>query len=102
MLSTDLLRRDPDIIRRSLARRQQDVDIVDQLIAIDTKRRQALIELEELRSQRNDISKQIGEVLKTGGGIDVERRKDQVRDLGDRVHVLEGENRGFDEAFLHP
>ena len=98
MLSADLLRRDPDAIRRSLERRREDASVVDELVALDARRRDALMQVEGLRSRRNEASKHIGELMKRGGGPEADARREEVRELGERLGALEGEERELAES----
>ncbi|MEO8082887.1 MAG: serine--tRNA ligase [Ardenticatenales bacterium] len=50
----------PDAIRRALARRGEDVDVVDEIRTLDEERRAILTELEALKATRNTESKRIG------------------------------------------
>ena len=52
MLSIELIRRDPDQVRRALAARGEE-DPLEQLLEIDSRRRAVLTEGDELRAQRN-------------------------------------------------
>ena len=98
MLSADLLRRDPDAIRRSLERRREDASVVNELVALDARRRDALVQVEGLRSRRNEASKQIGELMKRGGGAEADARREEVRELGERLGALENEERELAES----
>ena len=99
MLSTDLLRRDPDAVRRSLERRREDAAVVGALAAIDARRRAVRGELEDLRARRNEASRRIGALLKGGGAVEAEARKGEVRALGERLGRLEDEEREQAAAF---
>ncbi len=99
MLSADLLRRNPDAIRRSLERRREDPSVVDDLVALDARRRDALAQVEELRSRRNEASKQIGALMKRGGGREANTQREEVRELGGRLGALENEERELAASF---
>ena len=99
MLSADLLRRNPDSIRRSLGLRREDSSVVDDLVGMDARRREAMVEIEAMRARRNEASKQIGELVKSGGGPEAEARKDEVRELGERLKALEDEERSLEASF---
>ncbi|KKK51679.1 hypothetical protein LCGC14_3112520, partial [marine sediment metagenome] len=53
MLSIQLIRENPDEVRRGLARRGADDIPLDDILALDTERRRNLQEVETLRSERN-------------------------------------------------
>ncbi len=87
MIDRALLRDNPDLIRQSLARRHFDYDL-DGLIALETRRRE-LLQVEALRAQRNELSKQIGQVLREGGSAD--ELKAQVHALAEQIAAQEAE-----------
>ena len=59
MISAQMIREQPDDIRRSLERRHAEAP-VDEAIAVDEQRRRVLVELEELRASRNTAGRAIG------------------------------------------
>ena len=99
MLSVNLLRRSPETIRRSLRRRGEDEGVVAELAAMDARRREALSELEELRSRRNEASREIGALMKSGAQEEADARKEAVRALGERAGALEDEARALEASF---
>ena len=99
MLSTNLLRRSPETIVRSLERRGEDSSVVADLARTDEQWRQALSELEELRAQRNEASKAIGNLMKSGARDEADARKEEVRVLGERLKTLEDEARTLETSF---
>ena len=60
MLALSLIRNDPDRVRRGLAARGEPPESLDAVLKLDEQRRAVLGELEEMRRQVNDISRQIG------------------------------------------
>ena len=60
MIDIKLLRENPDLIRASQKGRGEDVGIVDQVLALDEKRRAAINEFEALRAEQNTLSKAVG------------------------------------------
>ncbi|MBX9743093.1 MAG: serine--tRNA ligase [Chthoniobacterales bacterium] len=65
MLDIRLLREDPTFIKKQLARRSATfVMAVDEILACDTQRRETETALQQLRAERNRLSKEIG-VLKS-------------------------------------
>lgn len=57
MIDINLLRKDPELIRIALKNRQKDPKIIDQILKIDTTRRQSLLEVEKLRSEQNTLNR---------------------------------------------
>ena len=60
MIDIKFLRENPDVVRASQKGRGEDVTLVDQVIAIDEKRRAAINEFELLRAEQNTLSKSVG------------------------------------------
>lgn len=59
MLGIDLIRDDPDKVRRALEVRGDSEDI-DQILQLDERRRYVVHESDELRAHRNEVSRRIG------------------------------------------
>ncbi|MGI8632465.1 MAG: serine--tRNA ligase [Solirubrobacterales bacterium] len=82
------IRRDPGVARAALARRGA-ADALDELLALDERRRVLLPEVESGRARRNDVSRQIGEAKRTGAPA--EEAIAEMRDLSGRLKELEAE-----------
>jgi seryl-tRNA synthetase len=66
MLDLKLLRSDPERVKAALARRGAG-DQVDELLALDARRRELLPQVEDAQAERNAASKRIGEIKREGG-----------------------------------
>jgi len=64
MLDIKLFRENPDLIRRSEKKRFRGIENVDKVIEYDTKWRDGLKKLNELRAERNKLSKSFNETRK--------------------------------------
>ena len=64
MLDIRRLRTETESVKRALARRGADglVEAVDEVLGVDELRRSMLAEVNELKAQRNEVSKKIGEL----------------------------------------
>ncbi|NDA79675.1 MAG: serine--tRNA ligase [Actinobacteria bacterium] len=60
MIDIKLLRENPELVRQSQRSRGGNVEIVDQAIAADHNRRNAIVEFERVRAEQNVLSKSIG------------------------------------------
>ena len=90
MLSLQLIREQPDLVKAGLARRQEEPAVVDSIVELDARRRELLQESETLRARRNDVSRQIGAVAKSDPSkLDAVRA--EMREVGDRISALEQE-----------
>lgn len=98
MLNIDLIRRSPDVVRRSLSRRQDNPALVEHIVRLDDERRTIITEADTLRSRRNEASKTIGEMMKVGEERQAEAQKEAVRKMGERLKELDELLRGLDET----
>ena len=95
MLSIELIRRDPDLVRQALAARGEE-DPLDELLALDAQRRQAITEGDQLRSRRNDVSRRIGQA-RSSGQPPPQDVIDEMRQVGEQISRLEQETREAEE-----
>ncbi len=87
MLSRDLLRNHPDRVRAGLAARGADAGELDRWLSLDEDRRQLLVEVEDLKRQRNEASKAIGQIKREGG--DAEAQIAAVGEIKGKIEALE-------------
>jgi len=103
MLDIKVIREETDRVRRGLANRRAVVDL-DGLLARDVRRREIITESEQLKSERNAASKEIGLLMKTDRGA-AEAVKVRVRAAGDQIAGLDAELReeeaALNDALLH-
>ncbi|HWS48684.1 MAG TPA: serine--tRNA ligase [Candidatus Methanoperedens sp.] len=59
MIDINLLREQPEVIKKALENRQKDISILEKVISLDKDYRQVLGEVEILRAQQNQVSKSI-------------------------------------------
>jgi seryl-tRNA synthetase len=83
-----------DVRRGLLAKNAAHVD-VDGLLDLDRERRRLLTEVEQGKSQRNTVSKEIG--LRKKKGEDVTAVMEEMRALGDRIAALDEQVRMTEE-----
>jgi len=60
MIDLKQLRESPDLFRSSQKVRGEDVAVIDQLLAADEEKRNAIAEFEALRAKQNTLSKSVG------------------------------------------
>ncbi len=60
MIDIKFLRENPDVVRVSQKGRGENVELVDQILAIDETKRAAIAEFEALRQEQNTLSKSVG------------------------------------------
>ena len=92
MLSIELIRSDPDHVRRALLKRGEDAPI-EELIDMDTRRRGAIQRGDELRARRNEASRQIGKSRERPPELleDLRRVGEEIKALEQEVVQIEGQ-----------
>ena len=99
MLDIKLLREKPDFVRERLATRHGGDEVrVDEVLALDEKRRALLAESEALKAERNRLSKEIGALMAQKKAAEAEAIKADVREKGDRITSLDKEIAATDAA----
>jgi seryl-tRNA synthetase len=93
VLDLKLIRSEPERIKAALARRGA-AEQVDELLALDERRRQLLPEIEGARSERKQESEKIGALKKAGE--DATAQMEAVRQLKARLEEMEGELEGVE------
>ncbi|HES58110.1 MAG TPA: serine--tRNA ligase, partial [Firmicutes bacterium] len=94
MLDRKYLRDHPEEARARLALRGGEfAGLVDEFLANDSERRSIQAELDELRAQKNTVSKQIGEFMKAGEREKAEVQKVLSSQIGNAISDLEDKSR---------
>ena len=96
MLDMKFIRENPEVVKENIRKKFQDskLPLVDEVIDLDAKRRAAIAEADQLRSNRNSLSKQIGMLMgqakKDPGKLaEAEAVKAKVKEQADRLAELE-------------
>ena len=66
MLDIRFIRENPELVRKAIRDKGEDVDL-DRLLELDLRRRELIREGDELKRRRNEVSKEIGRLKKAGG-----------------------------------
>jgi seryl-tRNA synthetase len=100
MLDIRLIREQPDFVKAELAKCGVDAAEVDQILETDARRRRLQHELDDLRAQRTRESRELGKASPE----ERERRRAEMRALGDRISAGEREltevERQFEQLML--
>jgi seryl-tRNA synthetase len=86
MLDIAFIREQPQKVKAGLESLGADPAVVDEIVALDVRRRELLTEVEELRAERNRVSKQIGRLRDQA---EREPLIGAMREVGDRIAGLE-------------
>ena len=94
MLDINLIRENPDLVRKALRDRQLDASPVNSILELDEKRRAILTDVEALKAERNAVSKEIGQ-MKDASARQV--KIEAMRAVGDKITALDQEVRKVEE-----
>ena len=91
MIDIKFLRENPDIVKENIKKKFQDrkLELVDRVIELDVESRRAQTEANELRADRNRLSKEIGALMKQGKKDEAEATKAKVNAAAERLAELE-------------
>ena len=80
MLDIRFVRENPELVKENIKKKFQDkkLHLVDEVIELDEERRTVVARADELRANRNKISKQIGALMAQGKKDEAEEVKKQV------------------------
>ena len=89
MLDPKYIRENADIVRKSLENRSGDVGLLDKFLGLDEVRKKLVREVEDLKRQKNESSKKIGEMMKNKE--DATTAKSEVAELSESIKTLDEE-----------
>ncbi|WP_262316623.1 serine--tRNA ligase [Lacticaseibacillus parakribbianus] len=87
MLDIKVLRNDPDWAKTKLAARGVKPDQIDEVLALDAKRRAVIVQTEELKAKRNQVSDQIAAKKRNKESADAEIAA--MREVGKEIGALD-------------
>ncbi|MBD5500971.1 MAG: serine--tRNA ligase [Lachnospiraceae bacterium] len=99
MIDIKFLRENPDAVKENIKKKFQDskLPLVDEVIALDAESRKAKQEADDLRANRNKISKEIGALMAQGKKEEAEARKAEVAAGAKRLLELEEQEKELEE-----
>ncbi len=86
MIDIKFLRENPEVVKENIQKKFQihKVDLVDEVIELDKKARELIVKGDEMRSQRNNLSKEIGNLMREG-------KKDAAEEIKEKVNAINEE-----------
>ncbi|KGM95205.1 seryl-tRNA synthetase [Clostridium novyi A str. 4552] len=101
MLDLKRIRNNPEEIKKIMQNRGEDFDnkLIDDVVALDERRRQILVEVEKLKSKRNSESSQIGKLKKEGK--DTSAIMADMKKLSDDIKAFDVELNEVDEKIKY-
>ena len=97
MLDIKFVRDNPEIVKENIKKKFQEhkLNLVDEVIELDTKNREVKLKGDELRSSRNSLSSKIGTLMKEGKKEEAEEIKKQVQQINEEL----SENEKLEEKY---
>ena len=108
MLDIKFVRENPDVVKENIKKKFQDqkLPLVDEVLELDSQNRAAIAEAQELRTQRNALSKQVGILMgqakKDPSKLqEAEEAKAKVKANADRLAELEAQETELAQKIRH-
>ena len=87
MLDIKLIRQEPDLFRNDLKNRGGDPTLIDKILQMDVERRDLITRGDDLKQQRNQVSRELGQKKKAGE--DITEASAQMRQVGEEIDGLD-------------
>ena len=99
MLDIRLVRENPELVKENIKKKFQEekLHLVDEVLELDEKGRAVKTEGDNLRAERNKVSKEIGALMGQGKKDEAEKAKAHVGEINDRLTHIEEETKKFEE-----
>ncbi len=93
MIDIKLIRENPDLVKENMKKKFQEhkICLVDNVLNLDSKKRKIKNNIDNLRMERNNLSSQIGALMKENRKSDAENMKSKVSDINQKLSILESE-----------
>ena len=97
MLDIKLIRSNPDLVKANIKKREMNLDsTVDEILALDVKRRELIAQADQMKAQQNAESKKIPQVKKEGGDVSalMAAMKDlsaKIKEIDEKLSALENQ-----------
>lgn len=86
MLDIKLIREQPELVKAGIVRRGDDPAIIDQILTLDTRRRELLNQVETLKATRNAVSKEISKMKEPAAR---DAKIAEMRGVGEQIAALD-------------
>lgn len=102
MIDIKFLRENPEAVKENIRKKFQDskLPLVDEVIELDKESRKTQQEADDLRANRNKISKEIGGLMKAGKKEEAEAKKAEVAAGAKKLEELEAKEAQLQEKIL--
>ena len=93
MIDIKLIRENPDLVKENMKKKFQEhkICLVDNVLNLDSKKREIKNNIDNLIMERNNLCSQIGALMKENRKSDAENMKSKVSDINQKLSILESE-----------
>ena len=97
MIDIKLIRENPDLVKENIKKKFQDqkLVLVDEVLDLDKKNREAKLNGDNLRADRKKLSEQVGQLMKAGKKDEAESIRQEVQKINDAL----AENEELEEKY---
>ena len=91
MIDIKFLREHPDVVKENIRKKFQEhkLVLVDEVLDLDVKSREAKLNGDNLRAERKSLSSQIGNLMKAGNKEEAEKVKAKVNEINEKLEENE-------------
>ena len=97
MIDIKLIRENPELVKENIKKKFQDqkLALVDEVLELDKKNREAKLNSDNLRSDRKKLSEQVGQLMKSGQKDEAEKIREEVQKINSALE----ENEALEEKY---
>ncbi len=99
MLDINFIRNNPDKVKQAVALKHENAASIDQILEVDTQRRSMIHACEQLKSKRNEKSKEVSELKKKGQ--DASKIIEETKKIGDDIKSIEEKLKELDSQITN-
>ena len=87
MIDIKLLRENPEMVKENIRKKfqNQKLILIDKILELDKKNREVKLRGDDLRSARNSLSSEIGNLMRNGDREEANKIKEQVTKINDEL-----------------
>ncbi|ABV32800.1 MULTISPECIES: serine--tRNA ligase [Pseudothermotoga] len=89
MIDIRLIREKPDFVKKALEKRNYEKKMVDDLLSLDAQFRELTNQINQLRAQRNSISKMVAQAKSSGKTEEIENLTEEGKKIGRQIDSIE-------------
>lgn len=98
MLDIKLIREQTEFVKDALRKRHMETGVIDEIVALDEKRRALILDVESKKAERNSVSKEIGRMKDKD---EREAKITSMRVLGDDINTLDEQLKGVESILYY-